>query len=85
MGAISPAHLIIVLVIAVLVIGPGKLPETGAALGRAMKDFRSALDSKDEVVPQAQTAGPAIPPNALGLPAAIEGAAAFESRENPQD
>ena len=37
MGALSPVHLIIVLVIALLVIGPGKLPETGAALGRAIR------------------------------------------------
>jgi sec-independent protein translocase protein TatA len=49
MGALSPAHLIIILVIALLVIGPGKLPETGAALGRAMREFRGAVDGKDEV------------------------------------
>jgi sec-independent protein translocase protein TatA len=44
MGALSPVHLVIVLVIALLVIGPGKLPETGAALGRAIRDFRQAMD-----------------------------------------
>lgn len=33
MGAVSPAHLIIVLVVALLILGPGKLPETGEALG----------------------------------------------------
>ncbi len=44
MGALSPVHLIIILVIALLVIGPGKLPETGAALGRAIRDFRQAMD-----------------------------------------
>ena len=52
MGELSPAHLIFVLVIAVLVLGPGKLPETGAALGRALRDFRSAMNGKDEDVPQ---------------------------------
>ncbi len=44
MGALSPVHLVIVLVVALLVIGPGKLPETGAALGRAIRDFRQAVD-----------------------------------------
>jgi sec-independent protein translocase protein TatA len=44
MGALSPAHLILILVVALLVIGPGKLPETGAALGRAIRDFRQAVD-----------------------------------------
>jgi len=46
MGALSPVHLIIVLVIALLVIGPGKLPETGAALGRAIRDFRQAVTAR---------------------------------------
>ncbi|MGE5155951.1 MAG: twin-arginine translocase TatA/TatE family subunit [Betaproteobacteria bacterium] len=43
MGAVSPVHLIIVLVVALLVLGPGKLPETGEALGKAVRDFRRAL------------------------------------------
>jgi sec-independent protein translocase protein TatA len=48
MGALSPLHLVIILVVALLVIGPGKLPETGAALGRAIRDFRNAMDGRDE-------------------------------------
>jgi len=48
MGALSPVHLVIVLVIALLVIGPGKLPETGAALGHAIRDFRQAMDGTRE-------------------------------------
>ena len=47
MGAISPAHLILILVVALLVLGPGKLPETGAALGRAVRGFRDAVEGKD--------------------------------------
>lgn len=49
MAGITPAHLIIVLVIALLILGPGKLPETGAALGKAMREFRGSL--KDDVTP----------------------------------
>ena len=48
MGAVSPVHLIIILVIALIVVGPGKLPDTGAALGRAIRGFRDAVDGKDE-------------------------------------
>ena len=61
MGALSPVHLIIVLVIALLVIGPGKLPETGAALGRAIRDFRQAVDGTQavETPPSAVPVGPA--------------------------
>ena len=47
MGALSPVHLIIILVIALLILGPGKLPETGAALGHAIREFRQAVDGKD--------------------------------------
>ena len=43
MGALSPLHLIVILVVALLVIGPSKLPETGAALGKAVRDFRHGM------------------------------------------
>lgn len=37
-------ELIIILVIALLVIGPKKLPDLASALGRAIREFRSATD-----------------------------------------
>jgi sec-independent protein translocase protein TatA len=46
---ITPVHLIIVLVVALLILGPGKLPETGAALGKAVRDFRRGMS--DDVTP----------------------------------
>jgi len=46
MGALSPVHLTLLLVIVLLVVGPGKLPETGAAIGTAMRDFRDALEGR---------------------------------------
>ena len=47
---IGPAELIIVLVIALLVIGPKKLPEVGKSLGKGMREFKDSLsgESKDE-------------------------------------
>jgi sec-independent protein translocase protein TatA len=57
MGELSPAHLLIILVVALLVIGPAKLPETGAAIGHAMREFRHGLAGQD----QAATGGsPAV-------------------------
>jgi sec-independent protein translocase protein TatA len=50
MGALSPLHLVVILVVALLIIGPGKLPETGKALGTAIRDFRRAVDGKDDPV-----------------------------------
>jgi TatA/E family protein of Tat protein translocase len=42
MLGLSPAHLIIILVIALIVVGPGKLPEVGAAIGKSIREFQKA-------------------------------------------
>jgi sec-independent protein translocase protein TatA len=45
-GALEPWHLIVILGIALIVFGPGKLPELGATLGKAVRDFRDASEGK---------------------------------------
>jgi sec-independent protein translocase protein TatA len=37
---IGAPELIVILVIALLVIGPGKLPDVGSALGKSIREFR---------------------------------------------
>ena len=44
---LQPTHLLFVLVIALLVLGPKKLPEVGRSLGRGIRDFRSALSGEE--------------------------------------
>src|SRR5436190_404970 len=39
---IGPIELIVILIIALIVIGPGRLPDVGAALGKSIKEFRKA-------------------------------------------
>jgi sec-independent protein translocase protein TatA len=39
-GSIGMPEMIIILVIALVVFGPGKLPEIGGAIGRGIKDFK---------------------------------------------
>jgi len=39
---IGAPELIIILVIALLILGPGKLPEVGASLGKSIREFRKA-------------------------------------------
>lgn len=42
--------LVIVLAIVLIVYGPGKLPEVGGAIGKAMREFRKAsTDLQDEI------------------------------------
>lgn len=42
MFSFSMPELILVLVIALVVFGPGKLPEVGKALGRSLQEFKKA-------------------------------------------
>ena len=59
MGDLSPLHLVIVLVVALVVLGPRRLPEAGAALGRTIREFRAALSTvADDVVGSSPTAPP---------------------------
>lgn len=44
---LQPTHLLFILVIALLVLGPKRLPEVGRSLGRGLRDFRSALNGVD--------------------------------------
>jgi sec-independent protein translocase protein TatA len=42
----QPTHLLFVLVIALLVLGPKRLPEVGRQLGRGLRDFRAAINGE---------------------------------------
>jgi TatA/E family protein of Tat protein translocase len=41
---LQPTHLIVVLAVALLVLGPKRLPEVGRAIGRGIHDFKSTID-----------------------------------------
>ncbi len=43
---LQPTHLLFVLVIALLVLGPKRLPEVGRAIGDGLRDFRSAINGE---------------------------------------
>ncbi len=40
--------LILILVVALLVFGPKRLPEMGRSLGKGMREFKDSLSGKDE-------------------------------------
>jgi sec-independent protein translocase protein TatA len=66
----GPAELVIILVIALLVLGPGKLPDVGSALGKSIREFRKATSEVEDSVrvtpaqrsQQSAPAEPAAPP-----------------------
>ncbi len=51
MFGLGMPELIIILVIAVLVFGVGRLPEIGSSLGKAIKGFREASDKREPEPP----------------------------------
>jgi sec-independent protein translocase protein TatA len=48
MFGIGVPELLVILVVALLVFGPGRLPEVGSALGKGIRDFKRAFEGKDE-------------------------------------
>jgi len=53
-GLESPSHLLIVLIVAMLVLGPKRLPQVGRSLGSGIRHFKASLEGKDEEEPPAE-------------------------------
>ncbi len=78
----GPLELVIILVIALLILGPGRLPDVGSALGKSIREFRKAsTDLGDSMkvdtsplppeTPDAPPApAPAVAPQGADLPGA---------------
>ena len=49
---IGMPELILILIIAMIVFGPGKLPEIGSAVGKAVREFRKATTQTIDVTPE---------------------------------
>jgi sec-independent protein translocase protein TatA len=47
MFGLGMQELVIILVIALLIFGPTKLPQIGSGLGKAIRDFRKGVSSDD--------------------------------------
>ncbi|HEY3335180.1 MAG TPA: twin-arginine translocase TatA/TatE family subunit [Candidatus Limnocylindrales bacterium] len=82
-NGIGAPELIIILIIALIVVGPGRLPDVGSALGKSIREFRKAatdvkdatsLEDKPQSAPApasvAPAAAPVIPVPTPALPAA---------------
>ncbi|AGL01005.1 twin-arginine translocase TatA/TatE family subunit [Desulfoscipio gibsoniae] len=63
-GIFQPTHLVLILVVVLIIFGPGKLPDVGKAMGKSLREFRRATssaleeeekDKKPQVVPAQET------------------------------
>ena len=48
MPNIGPMELVVVLIIALVIIGPKKLPDVGRSMGRGMREFKNAVTGGDD-------------------------------------
>jgi TatA/E family protein of Tat protein translocase len=82
---VGPVELIIVLVIALLVIGPRRLPEMGNAVGKTIREFRKASSDISEAtsLESDSKAAPATTPAAAAPAAAPSPPAEAPPTETP--
>lgn len=73
-NGIGPGEIIIILIIALIVVGPGKLPDVGSALGKSIREFRKAATDVKESTSLDTTPAPAAP--AAPAPAQVAAPAA---------
>lgn len=47
-GLLRPAHLLLILIVVLIIFGPGKLPDVGRAFGKTIREFRRAANDRFE-------------------------------------
>jgi len=60
-GALQPGHLIVILVIVLLIFGPGKLPALGKAMGDGLRELKKATGGGDEAKDSGTASATAAP------------------------
>lgn len=85
---IGPPELIVILLVALLIVGPKRLPDVGKTIGRSLREFRKAqedlkssfnFDLEDEKASAKPSA-----PRAAKTPKTSEGEAPKEASEEPR-
>jgi sec-independent protein translocase protein TatA len=63
-GLLQPTHLLLILLIVLILFGPGKLPDLGRGLGKGIREFKDAMKggiSPDSAASNEKKAEPAQP------------------------
>ncbi len=83
-GILQPTHLILILVIALVVFGPGRLPEMGSALGKGIREFRQSMSELNDAVSTTPKAGEPPKPAAPAKTVVAEPAAPAANDSAPK-
>lgn len=83
---LSPMHIIVLLLVALLIFGPKRLPEIGQGLGKAIRDFKETVNgvTKPSVGGSPPVAATVIASSATGPEALTPEASPATSQEVPQ-
>jgi len=71
MDIFAPSHLLILLLIILVIFGPAKLGDVGGALGRAIRDFKKAMNEPEQSSQPARAVS-ATPPTVAAAPVTTE-------------
>lgn len=89
MGSIGPAEILVVLVVALIVLGPNRLPDAARSVGKAMSELRRVTSGVQaevrEAFAEAPPTYPKPPPPAGGAAAASAGAGPVPEPARPED
>ena len=95
MGIESPVHLLFIALVALIVLGPKRLPGIARAIGQGIREFRGALEQAQEEDPEppeapaptahAQTPAPTAQAPAPSAHAQAPAVAAEHAHEPPTD
>lgn len=47
-GAFQPLHLLLILIVVLIIFGPGKLPDVGKAVGKTIREFKRSTQADIE-------------------------------------
>ncbi len=62
LSAPGPMELIVILVVALIILGPKKLPEAARSVGRGMREFKDSISGPDDDYDDEADDGPAAKP-----------------------
>jgi TatA/E family protein of Tat protein translocase len=70
MGIENPVHLLFIALVALLVLGPKRLPKLARAVGQGIREFRGALEQAASEPAESTTQPPETPPTPAHAPSA---------------
>jgi sec-independent protein translocase protein TatA len=73
MPNVGPLELVVVLIIALVIFGPKRLPELGRSMGKGIREFRGSISGKDDDDDEEESSKPAAIEGAQDADEPVEG------------